>query len=91
MHERHLETLEFFKILGLPFRPLGILFEKMPDLAAAAVARLTATWPRRFTVIVTFILVTIVGTKILLPPLDYQDNANTVMRRICFSIRIRSA
>ena len=65
-----------FKILGLPFRPLGILFEKMPDLAAGAVARLTATWPRRFTVIVTFILVTIVGTKILLPPLDYLPKGN---------------
>jgi len=66
----------FFRILGLPFRPLTLLFEKMPDLAAGAVSFLTATWARRFTVIATFTFVTIVGTTILLPPLDYLPKGN---------------
>ncbi|MBK1827178.1 efflux RND transporter permease subunit [Haloferula rosea] len=65
-----------FKILGLPFRPFGILFEKMPDLAANAVGFLTATWARRLTVITSFALITIIGTRILLPPLDYLPKGN---------------
>jgi HAE1 family hydrophobic/amphiphilic exporter-1 len=65
-----------FRILGLPFRPLGILFERLPDLAAGSVAHLTATWPRRFAVIITFVLVTIIGTRVLLPPLDYLPKGN---------------
>ncbi len=65
-----------FKILGAPFRPFGILFEKLPDMAANAVARLTSTWPRRLTVIGSFTLVTIVGTVILKPPLDYLPSGN---------------
>ncbi|MGB6219585.1 efflux RND transporter permease subunit [Haloferula sp.] len=66
----------FFKILGAPFRPFGILFEKMPDLAASAVASITSTWPRRLTVIVAFTAVTIIGTRVLLPPLDYLPKGN---------------
>ncbi len=66
----------FFKILGAPFRPFAILFEKMPDLAAGAVSVITATWAGRLTVIASFTLVTIIGTKILLPPLDYLPKGN---------------
>ena len=66
----------FFKILGAPFRPLGILFERMPDLAASAVAFITATWPRRLIVIGSFTLITTIGTTILLPPLDYLPKGN---------------
>lgn len=65
-----------FRILGAPFRPAALLFERMPDMAAAAVAKLTSTWPLRLGVILSFSLVTIVGTKILLPPLDYLPKGN---------------
>jgi HAE1 family hydrophobic/amphiphilic exporter-1 len=65
-----------FKILGAPLRPFALLFEKLPDLSASAVERLTATWPRRLTVIASFSLVTIIGTKVLLPPMDYLPNGN---------------
>ncbi len=70
----------FFRILGAPFRPLGILFEKMPDMTANAVSWITATWARRLTIIGSFTVITIVGTKVLLPPLDYlpQGNRNLV-------------
>ena len=76
---------KIFKILGLPFRPFGILFEKLPDLAASAVSKLTATWPRRLAVIGIFASVTIVGTKILLPPLDYLPKGN---RNLVFGLLI---
>ncbi|WP_193210891.1 efflux RND transporter permease subunit [Luteolibacter marinus] len=66
----------FFKILGWPFKPFAILFVKLPDLAANAVSFLTATWPRRLTVIGVFTAVTIIGTRVLLPPLDYLPKGN---------------
>ena len=65
-----------FRFLGAPFRPLAKLFERMPNLAAGAVRKLTATWPRRLAVILAFATVTIVGTRILLPPLDYLPKGN---------------
>ncbi|GAA5481178.1 efflux RND transporter permease subunit [Haloferula sargassicola] len=70
----------FFRILGAPFRPVELMFEKMPDWSAGAVSWITATWARRLTVIGTFAVVTIVGTRVLLPPLDYlpQGNRNLV-------------
>ena len=66
----------FFRILGAPFRPLGILFERMPDMTANAVSWITATWARRLVVIGGFTAITIVGTKVLLPPLDYLPLGN---------------
>lgn len=66
----------FFRILGTPFHPLIVLFQKAPDLAAGTVSRLTATWPARLGVIGVFTLITIVGTKVLLPPLDYLPKGN---------------
>ncbi|MCH7224990.1 efflux RND transporter permease subunit [Haloferula sp. A504] len=71
---------KFFRILGAPFRPLAVLFERMPDFAARAVTTGTATWPRRLIIIGSFTLVTVVGTRVLLPPLDYlpQGNRNLV-------------
>lgn len=66
----------FFKLLGLPFRPFGILFEQLPDMAARTVGFLTRTWPRRLIVIAVFAFVTIAGTKVLLPPLDYLPKGN---------------
>ena len=73
----------FFKILGAPFRPLGILFERMPDFAARAVTSGTATWPRRILIMAAFAVVTIVGTRVLLPPLDYLPKGN---RNLIFGI-----
>ncbi len=69
-----------FRILGAPFHPLAVLFERMPDIAARAVTTGTATWPRRIAIIAGFTLVTIAGTRVLLPPLDYlpQGNRNLV-------------
>ncbi len=75
----------FFRIVGLPFRPLLRLFERLPDLCAAWVAALTATWPRRLSLIATFALVTLVGTRILLPPLDYLPSGN---RNVVFGLLI---
>ena len=65
-----------FRILGRPLRPLATLFQRMPDLAAGALGYLTATWPRRLTVMAAFAVVTIGGTRVLLPPLDYLPKGN---------------
>lgn len=66
----------FFRFIGLPFRPFALLFEKLPNLTAGAVAFLTATWPRRLAVIGIFSAITIVGTSLLRPPLDYLPKGN---------------
>lgn len=66
----------FFRFLGLPFRPFALLFEKLPDLTANAVAFLNTTWPRRLAVIAVFSMITMVGTRVLLPPLDYLPKGN---------------
>ncbi|HUF62927.1 MAG TPA: efflux RND transporter permease subunit [Verrucomicrobiales bacterium] len=66
----------FFRILGRPFQPAQRLFERMPNLCASAVAWLTETWTRRLTLIAVFTVVTIAGTGILLPPLDYLPKGN---------------
>lgn len=66
----------FFRIIGAPFHPFAVLFVKMPDIAAKLVSIVTRTWPRRIVVIASFSLVTILGTRILLPPLDYLPSGN---------------
>jgi len=65
-----------FQALGAPLRPLGRLFRRLPDLTATAVSALAATWPRRLAVFGSFALVVIVGTSVLLPPLDYLPKGN---------------
>jgi HAE1 family hydrophobic/amphiphilic exporter-1 len=69
-----------FRAFRAPFRVLANLFEQMPDFAARAVTRGTSSWPRRIGIIAGFTVVTVVGTRILLPPLDYlpQGNRNLV-------------
>jgi HAE1 family hydrophobic/amphiphilic exporter-1 len=74
-----------FTLLGLPFRPVNALFNRMPDLCAQAVSAATATWPRRLTLIGTFTAVTLIGTKTLLPPLDYLPSGN---RNVVFGLLI---
>ncbi len=76
---------KFFTILGLPFRPLTWLFNRLPDLCANTVAAVTSTWPRRLILIGSFTVITIVGTKILLPPLDYLPAGN---RNVVFGLLI---
>lgn len=65
-----------FKLLGLPFRPLALLLERLPNLIATLVSHLTSTWPLRLSVIAVFTAITCVGTLILLPPLDYLPKGN---------------
>ncbi len=70
----------FFRILGKPFHPLIVLFQRAPDLAAGAVAAITATWARRLAVIAAFFVICALGVPMLKPPLDYlpQGNRNLV-------------
>lgn len=74
-----------FTLLGLPFRPVNALFNRLPDLCAQAVSAVTSTWPRRLTLIGTFTAVTLIGTKTLLPPLDYLPSGN---RNVVFGLLI---
>jgi len=76
---------KFFAVLGAPFRPLTRLFNRLPDLCADAVTAITATWPRRLAVIGIFSAVTLIGTRILLPPLDYLPSGN---RNVVFGLLI---
>ncbi len=73
----------FFKILGLPFRPLLWLFNTLPDLIASLVMAVNRTWLTRITVITGFTLITVFGTAILLPPRDYLPTGN---RNVVFSL-----
>lgn len=73
----------FFKILGLPFRPLLWLFNSLPDLVARVVGTINRTWTTRIFVITGFTLLTVFGTAILLPPRDYLPVGN---RNVVFSL-----
>ena len=74
-----------FTLLGLPFRPVNAFFNRLPDWCAQAVSSATATWPRRLALIGTFTAVTLIGTKTLLPPLDYLPTGN---RNVVFGLLI---
>jgi len=76
---------KFFAVLGAPFRPLTWLFNRLPDICADAVTFITATWPRRLAVIGIFSAVTLIGTRVLLPPLDYLPSGN---RNVVFGLLI---
>jgi HAE1 family hydrophobic/amphiphilic exporter-1 len=76
---------KIFRFLGLPFRPVNALFNRMPDLCAHAVSAVTSTWTRRLTLIGSFTAVTLIGTKVLLPPLDYLPTGN---RNVVFGLLI---
>ncbi|MEM9080752.1 MAG: efflux RND transporter permease subunit [Verrucomicrobiota bacterium] len=73
----------FFKILGLPFRPLFWLFNALPDLVSNLVATINRTWLTRLAVIIGFTALTLIGTAILLPPRDYLPSGN---RNVVFSL-----
>ena len=63
--------------------PVMHLVEILPKRVAALVAVGTKTWPRRIVLITAFSAVTILGTRVLLPPLDYLPSGN---RNIVFGL-----
>lgn len=63
--------------------PLLRLIESLPGRVTALVSMGTKTWPRRIAVIVVFATVTIFGTGILKPPLDYLPSGN---RNVVFGL-----
>jgi len=64
-------------------RPLFLFVEALPNRITRVVSVGTRSWPRRIAVIVGFTLVTILGTKVLLPPLDYLPSGN---RNVVFGL-----
>ena len=64
-------------------RPLIDFVAALPGRVASLVAVGTRTWPRRIAIILAFSVVTILGTRILLPPLDYLPKGN---RNIVFGL-----
>lgn len=66
----------FFRIIGTPFRHLAWLFLNLPRLIGNSIGWLVSTTMRRLTVVAVFLLITIFGVKILLPPLDYLPRGN---------------
>jgi HAE1 family hydrophobic/amphiphilic exporter-1 len=73
----------FFQIIGYPFRPLGWLFLNLPRLVGSSVGWLIDRRLRRLAVIVIFLVVTVVGVRVLLPPLDYLPRGN---RNVIFGL-----
>lgn len=63
--------------------PVMHLVEILPKRVAGLVAVGTKTWPRRIVLITAFSAVTILGTRVLLPPLDYLPSGN---RNIVFGL-----
>lgn len=57
----------------------------LPGLAGRLVYRLIGNWPSRIAVAVIFLTTTVVGTWLLLPPLDYLPQGN---RNIVFGLLI---
>lgn len=66
----------FFRIIGAPFYPLAWLFTNLPKIVGKAVAWVIGKPLHRFAVIIAFFLFTILGVKILLPPMDYLPSGN---------------
>ncbi len=73
----------FFQFIGSPFRPLGWLFLNLPRMVGSAVAWLIDRRLRRFAVVAVFLVVTVLGVRILLPPLDYLPRGN---RNVVFGL-----
>jgi HAE1 family hydrophobic/amphiphilic exporter-1 len=74
---------KFFRILGTPFHPFAWLFLNLPRLIGNFVGWLIASNLRRIAVVVVFLLITVFGVKILLPPLDYLPRGN---RNVIFGL-----
>jgi HAE1 family hydrophobic/amphiphilic exporter-1 len=74
---------KFFRILGTPFRPFAWLFLNLPQLIGNTVGWLIGGTIRRLAVVAVFLLITVFGVKILLPPLDYLPRGN---RNVIFGL-----
>lgn len=68
-----------------PFGFLQHMVHMLPDFVADLVARVNNSWKLRIGVIATFAIGTIVGIKVLMPPLDYLPRGN---RNIVFGLLI---
>ena len=71
-----------------PSSPIGWLqhiVHMLPEFVAGVVATINKSWPMRVGVIATFTLGTIIGIKLLMPPLDYLPKGN---RNIVFGLLI---
>lgn len=71
------------KILFAPVFLVGNVIEKVPGMVARIVRMITRDWFGRTAIIAFFAAVTIFGTRILLPPLDYLPSGN---RNIIFGL-----
>ncbi|MGK0189327.1 MAG: HAE1 family hydrophobic/amphiphilic exporter-1 [Verrucomicrobiales bacterium] len=73
------------RALARPLVPLRVLFERLPDYTADLVGKIITRWSLRLSVIFVFIFGTMVGIKLLLPPLDYLPLGN---RNVVFGLLI---
>lgn len=64
-------------------RPLARFVESMPERVTHVVSAGSRNWASRAFVIAAFAIVTIVGTRLLLPPLDYLPTGN---RNVVFGL-----
>jgi HAE1 family hydrophobic/amphiphilic exporter-1 len=71
------------RTLAKPVTPVRIFFDRLPDYAAAVVAQVTQGWRLRISVILVFLLGTMIGIKLILPPLDYLPLGN---RNVVFGL-----
>jgi len=79
----HLFGGKLFRIIGLPFRPFIHLFYSLPKIIGNSVGWIISTSFRRVFVIIAFLVFTVLGVKILLPPLDYLPSGN---RNVIFGL-----
>lgn len=71
------------RIVFFPFFFVGKIIESLPNIVAGIVRFTTRDWLSRTAVIGIFAAVTIFGTRVLLPPLDYLPSGN---RNIIFGL-----
>ena len=85
----HPKTIEpkrgsaLWRFLTWPVRMVGRLVEIVPNLVAGAIRLIARSWFARIAVLLLFAMVTAVGIRILLPPLDYLPSGN---RNIVFGL-----
>lgn len=68
-----------------PAKGIDVLLNRLPNLVANVVKNSLSSWKRRITISAGFLLVTMIGIAILIPPLDYLPKGN---RNGIFSILI---
>ncbi|MEM7015147.1 MAG: efflux RND transporter permease subunit, partial [Verrucomicrobiota bacterium] len=70
---------------ALVLHPFRVALDSLPKLVARFVDFATRSWISRIAVVLVFMLGTLVGIRILMPPLDYLPSGN---RNICFGVLI---